>query len=133
MSDLAWTALGLPVRLAFFLRDSESTQRLAWYPSPAGATQAVVDPAGWADLESENPVLTQFESDVETLLVNRLGNPPEYFRVPLDECYRLVGLIRWHWRGFSGGTEAWAQIQRFMENLKQQSRHDESEVSPCPS
>jgi hypothetical protein len=40
----------------------------------------------------------------------------------MDECYSLVGLIRMHWRGLSGGREVWEEIDRFFENLKQRSR-----------
>ena len=29
-----------------------------------------------------------------------------YYRVPIDECYKLVGLIRVHWRGLSGGMRS---------------------------
>jgi len=39
--------------------------------------------------------------------------------LPIDECYKLVGLIRAHWRGLSGGTEVWQEIGRFFEALKQ--------------
>jgi hypothetical protein len=64
------------------------------------------------------------ESDVEALLVNRVGHArgftaPEYYVLPIDECYKLVGLIRANWRGFSGGTEVWQEIARFFDALKQ--------------
>ena len=39
--------------------------------------------------------------------------------LPIDECYKLVGLIRSNWRGLSGGTEVWQQIGGFFEGLKQ--------------
>jgi hypothetical protein len=42
--------------------------------------------------------------------------------VPIDECYSLVGLIRMHWRGLSGGREVWEKIDRFFENLRERSR-----------
>jgi hypothetical protein len=41
--------------------------------------------------------------------------------VPIDECFRLVGLIRTHWRGLSGGTAVWAEIGRFFTALKEHS------------
>ncbi len=71
----------------------------------------------------DNPELTRMESDVEALLVNRIGHArgfsaPEYYILPIDECYKLVGLIRVHWKGFSGGTEVWQEIARFFEELK---------------
>ena len=63
------------------------------------------------------------ETDVEALLVNRIdlawdGVAAEYFLVPIDECYRLVGIIRMHWHGLSGGTEVWREIHQFFEDLK---------------
>jgi len=51
-------------------------------------------------------------------LVNRIGSSAEYFIVPIDECYRLVGLIRMHWRGLSGGTEVWEEIHQFFGHLR---------------
>ena len=44
--------------------------------------------------------LKNMEPDVEALLVNRIGHArawtSEYFLVPIDQCYKLVGLIRSH-------------------------------------
>ena len=76
---------------------------VALYPSPAGATESLVTPEAWEALVAENPVLRDFEPDVEALLVNRVGEARECYRVGIDECYKLVGLIRTHWRGLSGG------------------------------
>ena len=63
------------------------------------------------------------DHDVEALLVNRLGysrgySAPEYYQLPIDECYKLVGLIRAHWSGLSGGAEVWQQIGEFFRNIK---------------
>ena len=51
------------------------------------------------------------EPDVEALLINRVGPAREYFLAPIDECYRLVGLIRtalarpvWRSRGVERDT-----------------------------
>jgi hypothetical protein len=38
--------------------------------------------------------------------------------VPIDECYKLVGLIRGRWRGLSGGSEVWREIAAFFAALK---------------
>ena len=62
-----------------------------------------------------------YQPDVETFLVNRVGKLHEYYIVPIDECFRLVGLIRLHWRGLSGGAEVWKQIGDFFADLKARS------------
>ena len=50
--------------------------------------------------------------------MRRGAAPAEYYLVPIDECYKLVGLIRTHWRGLSGGTEVWREIGAFFAALK---------------
>jgi hypothetical protein len=47
-----------------------------------------------------------------------MGAAKNYFIVPIDECYRLVGLIRTHWRGLSGGTEVWKEMRDFFAQLR---------------
>jgi hypothetical protein len=59
------------------------------------------------------------ESDVEALLVNRIGTAREYFITPIDMCYELVGLIRMHWRGFTGGEKVWQEIDGFFAALRE--------------
>ena len=63
------------------------------------------------------------QPDIEALLVNRVGHAhevsrAEYFIAPIDECYRLVGLIRTNWKGLSGGSEVWGEIGRFFTDLR---------------
>ena len=77
----------------------------------------------WNEIVAANPILEQMEMDVEALLVNRVGATREYFIVPVDECYKLVGLIRAHWRGLSGGTEVWREINKFYADLREQSQN----------
>ena len=118
-NDLEWEAMMLPIHLAFFLRDA-SGKIAAMYPSPAGA---VASQLGMDSLErkfAELPALQRMEPEVETLLVNRNGDG-SYYIVPIDECYRLVGLIRTRWRGLSGGTELRAGIEEFFRDLKRRS------------
>jgi hypothetical protein len=92
------------------------------YPSPAGATEALPPPEAWAEIVADNPSLSDLEPDIEALLVNRLGPTPEYYRVGIDECYALVGLVRRHWRGLSGGTTVWEEIGSFFSGLRERSR-----------
>ena len=118
MTDGQWESLHLPINLAFFYHSSAAERVIAMYPSPAGAMESLLTFEAWEDLAVENPVLRQLEADVEALLVNRVGQSRQYFRVPIDECFKLVGLIRAYWRGLSGGSDVWEQINEFFKNLK---------------
>lgn len=118
MTDLQWEALMLPINLAFFYREAASGKVRAMYPSPAGAMESLLSLESWDEIVAQNPALQTMECDVEALLVNRVSAEAEYFKVPIDECYRLVGLIRKTWKGLSGGSEVWTQIQSFFNDLK---------------
>jgi hypothetical protein len=117
VSDEQWESLMIPIQLAFFFRDSTSGRVVAMYPSPAGATESLLTLDAWEDIAAQDPLLQTMDSDVEALLVNRVGNPSHYFLVPIDECFRLVGIIRMHWKGLSGGVEVWREIQGFFQSL----------------
>jgi Family of unknown function (DUF5947) len=121
MSDLQWESLMIPISLAFFYRDSTASRVLAMYPSPAGATESLLSLESWEEIVAQNAALRSMEPDVEAFLVHRIGVPAQYFIVPIDQCYRLVGLIRMHWRGLSGGTEVWNEIHQFFDQLRSRS------------
>ena len=123
LTDAEWNGLMVPINMAFFFTNSLERRVIAMYPSPAGATESLLALESWNDIVSRNPALNAMEPDVEALLVNRLGysrgySAPEYYLLPIDECYKLVGLIRAHWKGLSGGTEVWQQIAEFFKNVK---------------
>ena len=71
------------------------------------------------------------EPDVEALLVNRAHGAREHFLVPIEDCYRLVALIRTRWRGLTGGREVWEELERFFAGLSQQAKPytDEKEAT----
>lgn len=126
LSDSQWNSLMLPINMAFFFKSSPQDRVAALYPSPAGATESMLSLDTWKEIESENPPLAEMEDDVEALLVNRIGHSrgftePEYYMVPIDECFKLTGLIRTQWRGLSGGTEVWREIAEFFGGLKARS------------
>jgi hypothetical protein len=117
MSDAQWEGLRVPVDMAFFFYNTPAEKVVAYYPSPMGPTESLLELRTWEELERSNPALGDMDRDVEALLVNRARGASEYFLVPMDECYKLVGLIRTRWRGFSGGREVWDDITRFFEDL----------------
>jgi len=122
MSDVQWESLRIPVDMAFFFYSSPAERVVAFYPSPMGPTESLLKLGAWEELEKGNPVLSEMERDVEALLVNRVREAREHLLVPMDECYSLVGLIRMHWRGLSGGREVWEEIERFFEELRERSK-----------
>jgi len=123
ITDAEWDSLLIPINLAFFLQNSLDSRVSALYPSPAGATESLLPLEAWTGIVQSNPILNKMEPDVEALLVNRVGlargvSAAEYYIVPIDACYKLVGLIRIHWRGLSGGTEVWKEIGDFFTQLR---------------
>jgi hypothetical protein len=120
MTDARWDGLSLPINLAFFFQNSATGRITALYPSPAGATESLLSLENWKALAADNPSLTEMEPDVEALLANRVSEAREYFVAPMDRCYELVGLIRAHWRGLSGGDAVWEQIGQFFAGLREQ-------------
>ena len=118
LSDQTWNSLGIPIGLVFLYRSSASGRVLAVYPSPAGPTETAVEEASWEELAADNPALRKMTADVEALLVNRMNGARQYYLAPIDQCYRLTGIVRKYWRGFSGGEEGWAQIRKFFAELR---------------
>ena len=121
MTDAQWEDLQIPIGLAFFVYDSVAGRVGAMYPSPAGAMESLLKLEAWQELVEENASLRELEPDAEALLVNRIGSARAYFLAPIDECYKLVGLIRTNWHGLSGGTEVWREIAAFFNELKEKS------------
>ncbi|HUK70913.1 MAG TPA: DUF5947 family protein [Streptosporangiaceae bacterium] len=119
MSMAEWDELEIPVAMAFFLRSSRQEQISGFYPSPAGATECVLELAAWRRLARAHPLLRAAEPDVEAILICRTDGNIEYFLVPIDACYELVGRMRLQWRGFDGGAEARASIERFLADVRE--------------
>jgi hypothetical protein len=119
MTDAEWDALRLPIDMAFLFHSTPDGRPIALYPGPAGATESLLSLDAWGQLVASNPGLAEIEPDVEALLINRIEGAREYYRVPIDRCFALVGLIRTRWRGLSGGAEAWEAIHNFFAGLRQ--------------
>jgi hypothetical protein len=118
LPDEAWASFAIPVGLAFFLRTGQPERVFALYPSPAGATESEIDPDAWERLQELNPALDRLEPDSEALIVNRMSEPHQHAVVPIDECYRLVGMIKSSWEGISGGPGPEEAIGRFFAELR---------------
>lgn len=118
LTDADWEDLQIPIGLAFIFHSTPSGRPVALYPGPAGVTESLLKLERWSGLVDRNPVLATLAPDVEALLIDRTQGRRDYYRVPIDRCYALAGLIRKHWRGLSGGSEAWAAIYRFFQHLR---------------
>ena len=121
-SDLEWENLALPINLAFFFYSTVENKMKAFYPSPAGATESLLPLDAWDSLTNRNLQLKTMRPDVEAFLVNRVGAKQAYYIVPIDICFELVGLIRLHWRGLSGGEQLWREVDSFFERLSDEAR-----------
>jgi Family of unknown function (DUF5947) len=155
LSDSQWDSLLIPINMAFFFPSTPQGRVVALYPSPAGAMESLLELDSWNEIVDQNAVLQAMEPDVEALLVNRIGRLGHqgpaasyrdsaagaqealHFLAPLDECYKLVGVIRANWRGFSGGKKVWDEIDGFFVDLRARSttRREPLEQGPkqCPT
>lgn len=121
LSDELWASFQIPIGLAFFMDSTTAGGIVAFYPSPGGSMESELDLDAWAQMRAANPVLESLEPDGEAFLVNRTADPPQHAIVPIDECYRLVGLVKVGWEGLSGGAGAEEAIRGFFDGLRTRS------------
>ena len=114
----AWDRLQIPVGVVFLFRDTALDRLVAFYPSPAGATQSELDPAELAGIGACTRLAALLEPDVEALLVRRAAGEYRCYLVPIDICYELVGRMRLHWHGFDGGAVARAELEAFFARVE---------------
>jgi hypothetical protein len=122
LPDELWARFKIPIGLAFFLQSSLDHRVVALYPSPAGATESELELDAWDELVGANAALVGLDPDVEALLVDRAAQPRRYAIAPIDECYRLVGLIRTAWQGITGGPGVHAAVDAFFAELEARAR-----------
>jgi hypothetical protein len=123
ISDGQWESLLIPINMAFFFAASIEGMVIALYPSPAGAVESLLPLEAWNEIAAGNRALSRLRPDIEALLVNRVGHAhglaqAEHYIAPIDECYKLVGLIRANWKGLSGGADVWTAIGQFFSELR---------------
>jgi hypothetical protein len=122
MSSGQWEAIQIPVNMAFFFFNSAQGRVVAFYPSPAGATESLLPLETWDEVIEANPTFAGLVPDVEALLLVRDGDGFECFLVPIDAAYDLVGRVKLNWKGFDGGEQAWREIEAFFEELRRRSK-----------
>ncbi|MGE5269507.1 MAG: DUF5947 family protein [Thiohalocapsa sp.] len=117
ISEAQWGSLDLPIDIAFLFHSTPHGRPVALYPGPMGATESLPSLDAWGGLVTANPVLAALDPDVEALLANRINGRRSYWRVPIDRCFELVGVIRSQWQGWSGGDAVWQAIDRYCDGL----------------
>lgn len=117
-----WDELEVPVTPVFFFTNSELGRVVACYPSPAGATECLLDLAAWQRLRQRYPLLAAHTPDVEAVYVARTGAAFDAFLVPIDACYRLTGAVRQRWHGLDGGEAVRETLGEFVDELRRRSR-----------
>jgi hypothetical protein len=118
LTEAQWDELQIPVAMAFLFHSSAAGRTVAFYPSPAGAIESLLPLSMWDDVLRANPGAAGLAPDVEALLLRRQHDRFEAYLVPIDTCYRLVGLVRTTWRGFDGGEQARQAIEDFFADLR---------------
>jgi uncharacterized protein DUF5947 len=119
-----WEALQIPVGMVFVFFNTSIGRPVAFYPSPAGATESLLSMDAWDAVRRGTPAVATILPDVEALLVHRTRESSECFIVPIDACYELVGRMRRCWKGFDGGEDARREIEGFFATVAQRSTED---------
>ena len=83
---------------------SSSTARpservMAYYPGPMGATESLLRPRGVARARAGQPGAASSSPTSRRCSSTARSARAEQWIVPIDECLRLVGVIRTRWRG----------------------------------
>jgi hypothetical protein len=112
-----WDELAIPVGVLFVFAQSSSAEPVAFYPSPAGATESLLPLGVWAQVIQANPAFAEVRPDVEAVLLRRDGERFDGYLVPIDACYDLVGRVRLKWKGLGGGQEVWQALADFFGEL----------------
>lgn len=118
LAEFTVDGLDVPVGLVFFVKQGDG-RVLAHYPSPLGTTQSEIDAGTWRAAEARSPALAELKPRVEAFLrwTGDRGGSDEHWVLPIDDCFRLVALIRRTWTGMSGGSAVWREIGGFFDQL----------------
>lgn len=123
LQPMTWASLLIPVNLAFITVHPANGTVEACYPSAGGVVAAPLDRDLWDGIVAAHAPLAAIEPGLQALLINRLERPHELFIAPVDQCYRLAGLVRSAWSGFSGGPEVRKRVHDFCAGLRGETVH----------
>jgi hypothetical protein len=132
LDEATWAELGVPVGVAFFTTRNRTGEVVATFPGRAGIVESFVPLRVWRELEQRYPTLRGILPDVEALLVRRSARHRDYFRVSMDHCYELAGLLRSSEAPLS--SPELAVVQSFFTRLDEQAdqkRHSRR-ATPVP-
>lgn len=122
LTEAQWEDFQIPVGIAYFFFNSSMERYVAFYPSPGGATESLLELDALTGVLEANPAFADVLPDVEAILVRKAGDGFEGYVAPIDACYELVGRVRVSWKGFGGGEEVWEEIDRFFGELRERSQ-----------
>jgi hypothetical protein len=88
--------VGIPVSLLCLCPSAEHNRVFAWYPSAAGVVEGDVSTTQLETLVAAFPELGGVEPDLEALVIDARQAPARCFRVSIDVCHKLIGLLRAH-------------------------------------
>lgn len=117
-----WDDLSIPVGVAFFFSHSALEKVVAFYPSPAGATESELPLDAWDGILDANPAMKTARDDVEAILLRKIDDTVTCYLVPVDACYELVGHLRRLWRGFDGGQDVHRRLDEFFDGVQARAR-----------
>ncbi len=88
-------------------------------PGPAGAAESLSAPGSVGRDRRRNPELREHAARCGSAAgQSRRSTRASISSSPSTNAIKLVGLIRLHWRGLSGGAVVWGEIERFFEDLR---------------
>jgi hypothetical protein len=121
MTDAQWEGLMIPINMAFFFQSSAAGKVIVLYPSPAGATESLLDFDSWQAIVQTNPQLQRMNQTLKLCLLIGSRKPPTTSSFQSTSVTSSVGLIRTKWKGLSGGVEVWEAINDFFAVLRNRS------------
>ena len=127
ITDAQWDSLLIPIEMAFFYDSSHAGRIVARLSEPGRRHRIAAAARDLAGHRARQPGAGPDGSPTskrwwptgwDQVVASDAATRPEYYILPIDECFKLVGLIRLHWKGLSGGTEVWREIARFFADVR---------------